>query len=92
MFSKLMKAPLLNIADYEKTDLILFIQIMLIVIVLKKVSLFNTQSLKRHAADISSARRLTKNNIHSSTESQITNYTDVAEIKEQLNTFETSFK
>ena len=25
MFSKLMKLPLLNIADYEKTDLILFI-------------------------------------------------------------------
>ena len=26
------------------------------------------------------------------TESQITNYTDVSEIKEQLNTFETTFK
>ena len=65
---------------------------MLIVIVLKKVSLFNTQSLKRHAADISRARRFTKNDILSSTESQITNDTYVAEIKEHLDTFETSFK
>ena len=30
-----LKLPLLNIADYGKTDLILFIQIMLIVIVLQ---------------------------------------------------------
>ena len=52
------------------------------------VSLLNTRSLKRHAADISRARRLIENNILCLTESQITNDTDVAEIKEQLRTFE----
>ena len=55
------------------------------------ISLLNTRSLKRHAADISRARRLTENDILCLTESQITNDTDVAEIKEQLSTFEIYF-
>ena len=46
------------------------------------VSLLNTGSFKRHAADISRARQLTENDILSLTESQTTNHTDVAEIKE----------
>ena len=46
------------------------------------ISLLNTRSLKRHAADISRARRLTENDILCLTKSQITNDTDVAEIKE----------
>ena len=49
------------------------------------------RSFKRHAADISRARRLTKSNVLCLTESQITNDTDVAEIKEQLSTFEIYF-
>ena len=56
-----------------------------------KVSLINTRSLKRHAVDISRVRRLTENDILCMTESQITNDTNVAEIKEQLNTFEIYF-
>ena len=55
------------------------------------VSLLNTQSLKRHAADISRARLLTENHILCLTESQITNDIDVAEIKEQLSTFDIYF-
>ena len=55
------------------------------------VSLLNTRSLKKHAADISRARRLIENNILCLTESQITNDTDVAEIKEQLSTCEIYF-
>ena len=53
--------------------------------------MLNTRSLKRHAADISRARRLTENDILCLTESQITNDTDVAEIKGQLSTFEIYF-
>ena len=48
------------------------------------VSLLTTRYLKKHAADISRARRLIENNILCLTESQIMNDTDVAEIKEQL--------
>ena len=51
------------------------------------VSLLNTRSLKRRTADISRTRQLTEN-IICLTENQITNDTDVAEIKEQLSTFE----
>ena len=53
--------------------------------------MLNTRSLKRHAADISRARRLTENDILCLTESQITNDTDVAEVKGQLSTFEIYF-
>ena len=52
------------------------------------VSLLNTQSLKTRTADISRTRQLTENDIICLTENQITNDTDVAEIKEQLSTFE----
>ena len=52
------------------------------------VSLLNTRSLKRRTADISRTRQLTENDIICLTENQITNDTDVAEIKEQLSTFE----
>ena len=45
------------------------------------VSLLNTRSLKRHAADISRARQLIENHILCLTESQITYDIDVAEIK-----------
>ena len=55
------------------------------------VSLLNTRSLKRHAADISRARQLIENDILCLTESQITYDTDVAEIKKQLITFEIYF-
>ena len=55
------------------------------------ISLLNARSLKRHAADISRFRRLTENDILCLTESHITNDTDVAEIKEQLSTFEIYF-
>ena len=55
------------------------------------VLLLNTRSLKRHAADISRARQLTENDILCLTESQITNHTDVAEIKEQFSTLEIYF-
>ena len=49
------------------------------------------QNRNRHAAEISRARRLTENNILCLTESQIANDTEVAEIKEQLSTFEIQF-
>ena len=52
------------------------------------VSLLNTRSLKRRTADISRTRQLTESDIICLTENQITNDTDVAEIKEQLSTFE----
>ena len=55
------------------------------------ISLLNTRSLKRHAVDISRVKRLTENDILCLTESQITNDTNVAEIKEQLSTFEIYF-
>ena len=55
------------------------------------VLLLNTQSLRRHAADISRARWLIENDILCFIESQITNDTDVAEIKEQICTFEIYF-
>ena len=55
------------------------------------VSLLNTRSLKGPAAYIRRARRLIENDILCLTESQITNDTDVAEIKEQLSTFEIYF-
>ena len=51
------------------------------------VSLLNTRFINRYATDISRARHLTENNILCLTESQIKNYTDVAENKQQLSTF-----
>ena len=48
------------------------------------VSLLNTQSLKRHAGDLSRARQFTEDDVLCLSESQITNDTDMAEIKEQL--------
>ena len=50
------------------------------------ISLLNTRFINRYAADISRTRRLTENNILCLTESQTKNYTDVAEIKQQLST------
>ena len=49
--------------------------------------MLNTGSINRYAADISRARRLTENDILCLRESQIKNYTDVAEIKQQLSAF-----
>ena len=50
--------------------------------------MLNAQSLGSHAADISKARRLSESDILCLTESQIANDTDLAELKEHLNTFE----
>ena len=89
MFSKLMKVLLLNITlrenrfDTINTNYVDCNSL--------TVSLLNTQPLKRHAADISRARQLTENHILCLTENQITNDTDVAEIKEQLSTFDIYF-
>ena len=83
-----MNVLLLSITNYEKTDLTLLIQIMLITIV---EQYYCTRSLQRHAGDISRARQLTENDILCLTESKITNDTDVAEIKEQLSNFEIYF-
>ena len=55
------------------------------------ISLLDTRSLKRHAADISRATRLTENDILCLIESQITNDADLADIKEQLSFFEIYF-
>ena len=55
------------------------------------ISLLNARSLKRHVADISRTSRLTENDILCLTESPTANDTDMAEIKEQLSTFEIYF-
>ena len=55
------------------------------------VSLLNTRSLKRHAPDISRVRRFTESDILCLTDSKVSNDTNMAEIKEQLSSFEIHF-